>query len=145
MKYLLPSITACLLLLACAKEQKNSNPKTVTDTIITTKVSKTSINTQKEVALKNSITNPKFNPESLYGIWTVDNNGPHADFELTEKSFYVVDYDGDGDMPYTLNHDTLTIMYTDYNSIGIIKKVVKDTMVINWNNGTDVTYVTWKG
>jgi len=84
------------------------------------------------------------NHELLYGIWTLDNNGPHADFELTEKSFYVVDYDGDGTMHYTINHDTITVKYPDYINIGIIKKAVKDTLVISWNNGSDVTYFTWK-
>jgi len=48
-------------------------------------------------------------------------------------------------MPYTLKHDTLTVIHGNYNSIGIIKKVVKDTLVINWNDTADIVYVTWKG
>jgi hypothetical protein len=35
----------------------------------------------------------------LFGIWTNDPNGPHADFQFSSKSFYVVDYDGDGNRP----------------------------------------------
>jgi len=142
MKQFLFPISLCLLLASCAKEQKETTIKKVSDTIVVTKAAPKTI---KENGLQNTVINPKYSPESLYGIWTLDNNGPHADFELTKKSFYVVDYDGDGNMPYTLKHDTLTVMYADYKSIGIIKKVVKDTMVINWDNTSDVVYITWKG
>ncbi|KGO85647.1 hypothetical protein Q765_15125 [Flavobacterium rivuli WB 3.3-2 = DSM 21788] len=142
MKQFLLPISLCLLLASCAKEQKETTIKKVSDTIVVTKAAPETI---KETVLQNTVINPKYNPESLYGIWTLDNNGPHADFELTKKSFYVVDHDGDGNMPYTLKHDTLTVMYADYKSTGVIKKVVKDTMVINWDNTSDVVYITWKG
>jgi len=142
MKQFLLSISLCLLLASCIKEKKEDIIKKVADTIIVTKAVP---ETKKETRLQNTIISPKYSPESLYGIWTVDDNGPHADFELTKKSFYVVDYDGDGNMPYTLKHDSLTVMYADYKSTGVIKKVVKDTMVINWDNTSDVVYITWKG
>ena len=142
MKQFLLPISLCLLLASCAKEQKQTTVKKNTNTIAVTKaVSKT----KKGNTLQNNVINPKYSPESLYGIWTLDNNGPHADFELTKKSFYVVDYDGDGNMPYTLKGDTLTVMYADYKSTGVLKKVVKDTMVINWDNSGDIVYITWKG
>ena len=144
MKHFLLPLCFGFFLLSCGKEQKEITTNVANDTVVSAKTSESVPPIQKTSKSQNSI-NPKYSPESLYGIWTVDNDGPHADFELTKKSFYVVDYDGDGDMPYTLKHDTLTVMYGDYNSTGIIKKVVKDTMVINWNNTTDVTYVTWKG
>jgi len=142
MKQYLLAVCICLLLASCAKEQKETTIKKVNDTIVVTKAPPKTI---KETVLQNNVINPKYSPESLYGIWTLDNNGPHADFKLTKKSFYVVDYDGNGNMPYTLKYDTLTVMYTDYKSIGVIKKVVKDTMVINWDNTSDVVYITWKG
>ena len=137
------SIFICLLAISCAKDKKTQTTKAVTDSLPLKKSKEKS--TVKIANIKDPVINPKFDLELLYGIWTVDNNGPHADFELTKKSFYVVDYDGDGSMPYMINYDTITVKYPDYNNIGIIKKVVKDTLIINWNSGVDVTYFTWKG
>ena len=138
------SVFIYLLTISCAKEQKTRSLKAVSDSLASKK--STERPTVKIANTKvNNITNSKFDLELLYGIWTVDNNGPHADFELTEKSYYVVDYDGDGTMPYNIKNNTIIVKYPDYNNIGIIKKAVKDTLVINWNNGIDVTYFTWKG
>ena len=80
----------------------------------------------------------------LFGIWASDPDGPHADFELTKKSFYVVDYDGDGAMPYILNHDTIKVFYEDYVRVGIIKSVTKDTLKIDWGGNGIVNCIKWK-
>lgn len=81
----------------------------------------------------------------LFGIWTMDPDGPHADFHLTGKSFYVVDYDGDGDMHYELKGNQLKIYYPDFVQDGKIYSVDEDTLKIHWNN-SDITssYVHWK-
>jgi len=142
-KLLLPAITY-LLLTGCVKEKKEDAVQATADSLAT-KQHDLNKPTKTTAIPHNKISNPKFAPELLYGIWTLDNDGPHADFELTKKSFFVVDYDGDGDMPYTISHDTLTVKYKDYTTVGIIKKAVKDTMVINWDNGSDVIYFIWKG
>ena len=81
----------------------------------------------------------------LFGVWTYDPKGPHADFELTKKSFYVVDYDGDADMPYILNQDTIRVYYNDYVSVGIIKNATKDTLKIDLDENGITNYVKWKG
>jgi hypothetical protein len=73
--------------------------------------------------------------------WTYDIEGPHADFELT-FAFYVVDYDGNGNMPYIINQDTITVYYPDYVSVGIIKSVTKDTLRLGQNG--IVNCVKWK-
>lgn len=98
------------------------------------------INRPKE----SKIIKSKVDLKLLFGIWTYDPNGPHADFELTNKSFYVVDYDGDGDMPYVLKQDTIKVYYNDYVSIGIIKSVTKDTLKMDWDKNGVVNYVKWK-
>lgn len=64
---------------------------------------------------------------------------------MTKKSFYVVDHDGDGDMPYIINHDTIRVYYNDYVSIGIIKNATKDTLKIDWDKNGITNYVKWKG
>lgn len=81
----------------------------------------------------------------LFGIWTSDPDGPHADFELSKKSFFIVDYDGNGDMPYILNDTKLKIFYNDFTQDGEIVEVSKDSLRIRWidtNNAT--SYSRWK-
>ena len=81
---------------------------------------------------------------ALFGIWTSDPNGPHADFELTSKSFYVVDYDGDGEMPYELIDNKLKIYYNDFIQEGKIISVSKDTLKIQWKDIDNINnYVKW--
>jgi hypothetical protein len=81
----------------------------------------------------------------LFGIWTSDPDGPHADFELTSKSFYVVDYDGNGDMPYELSDRNIKIYYNDFIQEGKVISVDKDTLKINWKDFDIVnSYERWK-
>ncbi|MFP3595572.1 hypothetical protein SB679_02510 [Chryseobacterium sp. SIMBA_029] len=93
---------------------------------------------------ESKIIKSKFDIKLLFGIWASDPEGPHADFDLNKKSFYVVDYDGDGDMPYIINEDSLKVYYNDFVNVGIIKKVTKDTLKIDWNENGTTNYVKWK-
>jgi hypothetical protein len=129
-----------LIIFSCQKVE-NGNKTNVVE-----KVSEKNTNIEKAERPKQSkIVNSKFDLELLFGIWTYDPNGPHADFELTRKSFYVVDYDGNGDMPYVINQDTIKVYYEDYESVGIIKAVTKDTLKIDWDKNGIVNCVKWKG
>jgi hypothetical protein len=116
----------------------------VKETKIIQTVTKKNARQNNEHPKQTKIINPKFNLKLLFGIWTYDPEGPHADFELTKKSFYVVDYDGNGDMPYIINRDTITVYYPDYVSVGIIKSVTKDTLKIDWDKNGIVNCVKWK-
>ena len=78
----------------------------------------------------------------LFGIWTTDPEGPHADFCLSDQSFYVVDYDGDGAMPYFLKKDKITVGYPDFDYSGKIEHVLEDLLIIQWEgNPTASIYV----
>jgi hypothetical protein len=80
----------------------------------------------------------------LFGIWTSDPAGPHADFHLTNKSFYVVDYDGDGDMPYELTDRKIRIYYNDFIQEGKVISIDKDTLKIMWKDFDYINnYVRW--
>lgn len=128
-----------LIIISCQKVENENKIKVVE------KVSEMNTNIEKvERQEQPEIINPKFDLNLLFGIWTYDPNGPHADFELTRKSFYVVDYDGNGDMPYVINQDTIKVFYEDYESIGIIKSVTKDTLKIDWDKNGIVNCVKWK-
>jgi hypothetical protein len=86
----------------------------------------------------------KLDTTLLFGIWTSDPNGPHADFELTSKSFYVVDYDGDGDMHYELMGNNMRIYYDDFIQEGQVISVGKDTLKIMWKDYDKMNnYVRW--
>jgi len=92
---------------------------------------------------KSEILNPKYDANLIFGIWTNDVNGPHADFEITKKYFFVVDYDGNGEMTYLINNDSLKVFYNDFISVGIITKATKDSLSINWDNNGISNYVKW--
>jgi nitrous oxide reductase accessory protein NosL len=87
-----------------------------------------------------------FDTKLLFKTWVIDPAGPHADFILSKKSFYVVDYDGDGDMPYILNGNKLTIYYEDHVQEADIISVSKSNLVLKWKDVEEpTTYVVWKG
>lgn len=81
----------------------------------------------------------------LFNIWTTDPNGPHADFWIRSKDFYIVDYDGDGSMPYNLKNDSIIIHYEDYIEEGKILKVTRDSLTIHWKDSPSPSnYVKWE-
>ena len=80
------------------------------------------------------IRNLQIDTSQAFGIWTQDPSGPHADFWLTAKSFYVVDYDGDGAMPYILEKNKITIFYNDFIQKGTITSTSQDILKIKWSD-----------
>lgn len=98
--------------------------------------------------LRSSIKNFKFSKDKLFGIWVRDSSSeaPHATFQITKKSFYVVDYDGDGDMPYDIDKDSITVYYNDFIKRGkIINATSHDSLVIHWNESKrPTTFYKWK-
>jgi hypothetical protein len=91
------------------------------------------------------IINPSIDTSKFFRIWTLDPDGPHADFRITKNEFYVVDYDGDGSMPYILDKDSLTIYYNDFIQKGRVLKVTKDSLKIMWDDADESTaYIEWR-
>lgn len=81
---------------------------------------------------KTIIRNLEIDTTQAFGIWTQDPKAPHADFWFTSKSFYIVDYDGNGAMPYILDKNKITIFYKDFVQNGIITSTENDTLKIKW-------------
>lgn len=80
----------------------------------------------------------------LFDVWTNDPDGPHADFMLTSDYFHVVDYDGNGDMPYELIGNKLKIFYNDFIQEGFIISIDKDKLKIKWKDfENNSEYVRW--
>lgn len=94
---------------------------------------------------KSIIRNLEIDTALAFGIWAQDPDGPHADFWFTSESFYLVDYDGDGAMPYILDKNEITIYYTDFIEQAIITETSIDTLKIKWAEYEAVTtYVRFK-
>lgn len=89
--------------------------------------------------------NTKLDTALVFGIWTIDPNGPHAEFVLSKKSYYIVDYDGDADIPYELKDNILKIHFKENTMEGEVVYVGKDNLKIIWSNNADTTkYKRWK-
>lgn len=86
----------------------------------------------------------KLNMNLLCHVWTSDPNGPHADFVITKDFFSVTDYDGNGDMPYSLIGDELTVYYNDFIQKGTIISIQQDSLKIQWSGFEFInTYSRW--
>lgn len=93
---------------------------------------------------KSSVINPIFPLDSLLGIWTIDPNGAHADFEFNKDYYFLVDQEGNGNKVYAVNGDSITIFFPDFITKGQIRKASNDTLSIAWDNQDVVNYVRWK-
>jgi hypothetical protein len=82
---------------------------------------------------KTIIRNLEIDTTQAFGIWTQNPTGD-ADFWLTSKSFLVADYDGNGDMPYLLDKNEITIYYNDFILRGVITFTSNDLLKIKWND-----------
>jgi hypothetical protein len=139
------------LTVSCSKPtetNKNSGSSTVDTSTYSSTLTFTKADSSKESVLvpkikKSEIIRPTFPVEVLFGIWVTDPNGPHADFKLDSTSFYIVDYDGDGDMPYLLIEDSLTIFFNDFISKNKILKVDKDSLILESEYGV-ARHIRWK-
>lgn len=95
--------------------------------------------------IKTIIRNLEIDTSQAFGIWVQDPNGPHADFRLSKKDFLVVDYDGDGHMPYILDKNEITIFFNDFEYNGIINSTKNDTLKIKWSDAEiESVYVKFK-
>lgn len=83
---------------------------------------------------KTIIRNLEIDTSQAFGIWVQDPNGPNADFSLDSESFYIVDYDGNGAMPYILEKNEITIFFNDFIYNGIIESTKNDTLKIKWSD-----------
>lgn len=94
---------------------------------------------------KTIIRNLEIDTTKVFGIWTRDANGQHAEFRLNSKSFFVVDYDGDGNIPYLLDKNEITIFYNDFIQKGIITSTENNSLKIKWSDAdTETKYVKFE-
>jgi hypothetical protein len=91
-----------------------------------------------------TLVSPAFPLENLFGVWTLDLSGPHADFRLDEESYFIVDYDGDGSMRYDIIRDSIIVHFEGYSTKGRILKAQNDSLAIAWDGQEPTVYFRWK-
>ncbi|WP_445721964.1 hypothetical protein [Flavobacterium sp.] len=134
-----------LLLYNCKKaeaevEKENQPTEKVEKTAPQTLENQTSIRPEKTI-----IRNLTIDTATVFGIWTQEKDSPHAEFQLTSKSFYIVDYDGNGDRIYILDKNEITLFYENEIQKGIITTTKKDTLKIKWGDSeTETTYIKFE-
>lgn len=92
---------------------------------------------------RSKIISPAFPTQYLFGVWTTDPNGPHADFTLDSNFFHIVDFDGDGHRPYLIREDSFIIFYGNITSRNKILKADQDSLILESDEGV-VKNVRWK-
>lgn len=92
---------------------------------------------------KTKIINPTVSLDKLFHAWVMDVNDPHAAFDLTRESLYVVDSDGNGNMPYVLKGDSLIVYYEDEVQRSKIIRLTEDSMILAFND-YELAYVRWR-
>jgi hypothetical protein len=107
----------------------------------------TSIHSQKKNKERptKSIIQTTLDTSLLFTAWVGSVDAPHADFVFSGTYYYVVDYDGDGNMPYSLIHKTLKVYYKGYIQEGEIISLTKELLTIKWKDAYSSTdYIKWK-
>lgn len=75
----------------------------------------------------------------LFKIWVSESDSPNADFEINKNYFYIVDYDGNGEMPYELINHSLKVYYNDFVQEGKIISVDDEKLKIRWKDSESNT------
>ena len=90
--------------------------------------------------LKESIfRNLEIDTTKIFGIWTQDPTAPFADFYITAKSFNILDFDSESDIPYMLDKNQISFFYKGNRHKGIITSTENDSLKIKW---TDIDFET---
>ena len=68
---------------------------------------------QNSIPSISQIINPSIDTALLFDIWVLNPESPHADFWWTKDSYYVVDYDGNGKIPFRLEGDEFELYFEE--------------------------------
>ena len=104
----------------------------------------TAVNRPKPPVLESRIEYARFPVERLFGIWVLDPTAPHADIWLDADGFYAAVTDSEGNRPYRILDDSITIYYQYYTARGRILRATGDTLVLRINDTEDATYLRWR-
>ena len=93
-----------------------------------------------------TIINFKFDKNLLFGIWLKNGDKNLEGFKILEKEFYFFGYNGNRNMRYAIDNDSITLYGDNYyfNLKGVIKNLDNKKFIINWENKTTNEYKKWK-
>jgi hypothetical protein len=96
--------------------------------------------TQSHVADKSDF-KPAFDRALLAGIWwRADEHDPSATFFISDSLFNYVDQNPESFFKYVIHYDTLIVLTADSN-ISVIKKLTKDSLIMNYYNDHTEKYI----
>lgn len=94
---------------------------------------------------KSKIVVPTFDPNLLFGVWTLSPDAPACEFEINEKRLLLCDYDGNGERLYKISKDSIFLDNPTLIFKGRILSVSKDSLVIHWQeNDKPEILLRWK-
>lgn len=144
------TISLFLTIISCKNERTNNSLilklktelKTDSTTIYSSGNREIVNNEQPE---KTIFLNLEIDTTKLFGTWIQDPTAPFADFHVSKKSFNIVDYDGEGEIPYILEKKEIIVFYRNAGHKGIITSTENDTLKIKWSdNEKETGYVKIK-
>lgn len=98
---------------ACKNEKKNKalilgiETTLKTDSIAVFNYGKREIKNSEQLG-KTIFRNLEVDTTKVFGIWTQDPTAPFADFYITAKSFHILDFDIESDIPYMLDKNQIS-------------------------------------
>ena len=141
------------ILIGCNSSNNKENQVNVSekeikfDDSVTEIINTSDNNLSKRVKYKNALCeyNSELDTILLFKPWVGNPNQPSADFEISSKSFYKVDFEGIGEVSYSLIGNQLKLIDGEYIDKGEITKLNNDTLQIKWQ-ATEmiIDYVVWK-
>jgi hypothetical protein len=94
---------------------------------------------------KSEVIAPTFDPNLLFGVWTLSADAPACEFEINKKRLLLCDYDGNGERHYKINKDSIFLDNPTLIFKGRILSVSKDSLVIHWQeNDKPEILLRWK-
>ena len=158
MKRSIVLVTSIVLLLNCTSKKENnylspSVQKAIEDPDYGSKSKDLTIQKEETEPIKEKPVEKKdFRPkglelveimkEDVMGIWKADyNDGPNATLGIYEDS--VLNVEHFSRYKYELKGDTLIIDFGDWQSVSIVMKAAKDTLILIDENG-ETMYTTFK-
>lgn len=87
------------------------------------------------------IKNPDFPTEKVFGLWTTDTSGVHADIQLSKEGFRFLSFVKEEKLPFEISQNEIRVYEpNDQIKTGLIKKAENDTLKIYWASGEHKTY-----
>jgi len=82
--------------------------------------------------------------DSVYGIWTLDPQSPHADFIIDQFGYYMVDANEETKIDHKLSNDTLILIDLGYTDTLLIKEAKNDSLVLKRiRKDSEYIYTRW--